>query len=102
MNPRTRTAARSLALGVTLSTVAVATSAVPAAASAATGCPKGYQTMAVAGLAPQGYRVPGQMDVLGSFGQAGNRDGLVCAVALGNQTTTWGGQLYNFMDNSLP
>jgi hypothetical protein len=71
-----------------------------------TGCPHGYLLLAVADLAPQGYRVPGQVDDpasgITSFGQPGNGDGLVCAKALGPQVTTWGGQLYEFWDNTSP
>ena len=62
--------------------------------------------MAVADLAPQGYRVPGQVDDpssgVKSFGSPGNGDGYVCAQEIGNRTTPWGGQLYQFWDNVLP
>ena len=75
------------------------------AARPATGCPVSYTVMAVADLAPQGYQVPGAVDSpssgIKSFGHLGNSDGLVCAMAVGPQTTSWGGQLYEFWDNSL-
>jgi hypothetical protein len=89
--------------------VAAATScllATPAlAAPLSDGCPAGYDLLSVAVLAPQGYRVPGQVDDpnsgVRSFGSLGNGDGWVCAVALGSRTTPWGGQIYNFWDNTL-
>ncbi len=69
------------------------------------GCPSGYSLLAVADLAPQGYQVPGQVDDptsgVTSFGQPGNGDGLVCAQEVGDRTTPWGGQLYQFWDNTL-
>ena len=79
---------------------------VPAGATApANGCPRGYLVLSVADLTGQGYRVPAQVDDpasgISSFGRPGNGDGLVCAVALGNQRTPWGGQIYNFWDNTL-
>ena len=71
----------------------------------ATGCPVSYTVMAVADLAQQGYQVPGMVDDassgIKSYGHLGNGDGLVCAKAIGPQTTTWGGQLYEFWDNAL-
>jgi hypothetical protein len=69
-----------------------------------TGCPTSYTVMAVADLAPQGYQVPGMVDDptsgIKSYGRPGNGDGLVCAKAIGPQTTWWGGQLYEFWDNN--
>jgi hypothetical protein len=69
------------------------------------GCPNGYTLMAVADLSAQGYQVPGQVDDptsgIKSFGSAGNGDGLICAQEIGHQTTSWGGQLYQFWDNTL-
>jgi hypothetical protein len=71
-----------------------------------TGCPNGYTVMAVADLAPDGYLVPGLVDDpttgVKSFGRLGNNDGFICAQAIGHQTTPWGGQLYQFWDNTLP
>lgn len=68
------------------------------------GCPNGYTLMAVADLAPQGYQVPGMVDDpnsgIKSYGRPGNGDGQVCAKATGPQTTSWGGQLYEFWDNN--
>jgi hypothetical protein len=62
--------------------------------------------MAVSDLAPQGYRVPGRLDDpssgIRSFGSLGNGDGFTCAQEIGNRTTPWGGQLYQFWDNTLP
>jgi hypothetical protein len=70
------------------------------------GCPNGYSLLAVADLAPKGYRVPGQVDDpqsgIRSFGSIGNGDGWVCAQEVGSRTTSWGDQLYQFWDNSLP
>ncbi|HUR15532.1 MAG TPA: hypothetical protein VM097_13735 [Mycobacteriales bacterium] len=75
------------------------------AAAPANGCPNGYSLMSIDELAPQGYRVPGQVDDpssgIRSFGEPGNGDGLVCAQAIGSRTTSWGGQLYQFWDNTL-
>lgn len=75
------------------------------AAPPSNGCPPTYEVMEVAPLFAQGYRVPSAVDsptsgVL-SFGNVGNGDGLICAHPSGNQTTSWGGQIYNFWDNSL-
>lgn len=81
--------------------------AVPAQADApTTGCPRGYTLLSVADLTAQGYRVPLKVDnpnsgIL-SFGRPGNGDGYICAVAVGNQTTPFGTQLYQFFDNTLP
>ena len=84
-----------------LSGVGVAVAAPPS-----NGCTPGYQLLVVADLTAQGYRVPAMMDDptsgLLSFGQPGNGDGLVCARQLGNQLTTFGAPIYNFMDNGLP
>jgi hypothetical protein len=79
----------------------------PAHAAAATnGCPSGYQLLSVQTLTDEGYRVPALVDspssgVL-SFGQPGNGDGYVCGVQLGNQLTSFGLPIYNFIDNQLP
>jgi len=76
------------------------------AVSLADGCPAGYTALSVADLTSQGYRVPGQVDDpasgLLSYGRPGNGDGVVCGVQLGNQLTTFGDPLYNFMDDTLP
>ena len=97
-----RVAATALGLAAAGSTITP-----PALAGApTTGCPNGYAVMSVAALAEQGYRVPGQVDDptsgVSSFGSAGNGNGLVCAQEIGNRTTTWGGQLYQFWDDVLP
>lgn len=76
------------------------------AQSAPEGCPKGYQVLVVSELTLQGYQVPAQMDDPNSgflsFGQPGNGDDRVCAQEIGHQTTSFGGQLYQFWDNVLP
>jgi hypothetical protein len=80
-------------------------SASPAGAAPSASCPSGYELKSVAPLHAEGYRVPDQVDDpnsgVQSFGRPGNGDGFVCAVPLGNQTTPWGGQVYNFWDNTL-
>lgn len=79
----------------------------PAFAAAPTnGCPSGYQLLSVQTLTEEGYRAPALVDsstsgVL-SFGQPGNGDGTVCGVQLGNQLTSFGLPVYNFIDNQLP
>lgn len=92
------------ALGVACVVTSLTTTAAVAAAPA-NGCPSPYELMEVSVLAGQGYQVPGQVDSAASgvrsFGQLGNGDGWVCALPLGNQTTPWGGQTYNFWDNTL-
>ena len=99
----TRFVAVTVVLGAVTSTAATSAHA---AGQPVNGCPNGYQLLAVADLAPQGYRVPGRLDDpngdLTSFGQHGNGDGYVCAQEVGDRTTPWGGQLYQFWDNSLP
>jgi len=103
MKTRNARRAAATALGVVAATFAAVG---PATADpVSSGCPAGYSVLAVADLAPQGYQVPGQVDDpesgIVSFGRPGNGDGLVCGVALGNQTTPWGGQVYNFWDDTL-
>lgn len=77
----------------------------PALAAPAIGCPTSYQLLSVSDLSTLGYAVPAQMDDptsgFRSFGHAGNGNGWVCALPLGNQTTSFGAQLYNFMDDTL-
>ena len=93
----------------TMTAVAAAAAATltagPAQAAPATGCPTSYQLLSVSELSTLGYQVPAQVDDptsgFRSFGQAGNGNGLVCALPLGNQTTSFGEQLYNFMDDTL-
>ncbi|HEX9041664.1 MAG TPA: hypothetical protein VF838_11640 [Trebonia sp.] len=94
---------------------AIAAAGTAAASPTPSGCPAGYQLLSVASLTLEGYRVPAELDSptsgvvshgLGN-GQSwvqspGDGDGLVCGRALGNQTTPWGGQLYDFVDNQLP
>ena len=96
---------RTLVVSLGLLAAAAGPTATAQAGAPANGCPNGYTLMAVADLAPQGYRVPGQVDDpssgIKSFGHVGNNDGLVCAQEIGPQTTSWGGQLYNFWDNTL-
>src|SRR4051794_31598404 len=99
-----RTATTGAMACVVMSLTSVAATAATAAAPA-NGCPSSYELMAVSVLAGQGYQVPGQVDSatsgIRSFGSAGNEDGWICALPLGNQKTPWGGQVYNFWDNTL-
>ncbi len=80
----------------------------PANAAGPTGgCPSGFRIFSVAALAAEGYEMPGRIDdsssgVL-SYGRPGNDNGLVCGVKLGRGlTTSWGGPIYNFIDDQLP
>lgn len=70
------------------------------------GCPAGYQLLSVATLTAEGYHAPALVDSptsgVRSFGQPGNGDGWVCGVQLGNQLTSFGLPIYNFIDNQLP
>lgn len=76
------------------------------AAAPANGCPSGYQLMSVDDLTQLGYHVPALVDSSASgvlsFGQPGNDDGYVCGVQLGNQLTSFGDPIYNFIDDTLP
>lgn len=76
------------------------------AAPPANGCPAAYELLSVATLTSEGYHLPARLDSptsgLRSFGRPGNGDGLVCGLPLGNRTTSFGGQLYNFVDDTLP
>ena len=104
MNRRLAGRLTATALGLTATGITSTPAALAAAPS--NGCPVGYSVLSVAALAEQGYRVPGQVDdptsgVL-SFGSPGNGNGLVCAQEIGNRTTPWGGQLYQFWDDTLP
>ena len=96
---------RLAAIGLWLVAASAVTAPPVSAAQPSTGCPGGYSLLAVADLAPQGYQVPGEVDDptsgIKSFGQPGNGDGYVCAQEIGHQTTPWGGQLYQFWDNTL-
>jgi hypothetical protein len=58
----------------------------------------GILHLAVAELAPLGYRLPGILD---NPANGGNGDGFVCGIPLGNRTTPSGNQLYDFFDNHL-
>ncbi|MDX6198629.1 MAG: hypothetical protein QOJ79_1780 [Actinomycetota bacterium] len=95
---------RSVVVSVSLLAVSMGSMATAQADPSDTGCPASYTVFAVADLALQGYRVPGQVDDpnsgIKSYGRTGNGDGLVCAHAISGQTTTWGGQLYTFWDNT--
>lgn len=72
----------------------------------ATGCPRGFDLVAVADLAPLGYRVPGIVDdpanTYGFGHRSGNGDGWVCARLLGKVEKATGQPLYEFFDNTLP
>ena len=86
---------------------ALSVAAAPAdAAAPSDGCPAGYTLLSVGALWTEGYRVPSQVDSATSgyrsFGRAGNDDGWVCGVQMGNQVTGWGGPSSNFLDNQLP
>ena len=91
------------------SAAAVMLTAGPSAAAPPSGCPGGFQLLSVGALSALGYQVPGRVDDpssgLRSFGRAGNGNGWVCAVPLGNQT--WSSdvasdlQIYDFMDDTL-
>lgn len=96
-----------LRVGILTAAAAAATTltVAPAQAGAPSGCPPSYEVLLVADLTALGYRVPAQVDnpTSGSrsFGQAGNGNGWVCALPLGNQTTPFGTQIYNFWDDTL-
>ena len=104
MNARIVRRTTTVALG--LSAVLAGSVATAQADPSGTGCPNGYTVMAVADLAALGYHVPGLVDDptsgVKSFGRLGNGDGLICAQEIGHQTTSFGGQLYEFWDNTLP
>ena len=92
----------------TVAAVAVAAAILPAApaqAAGVTGCPPAYEVMSVAPLQALGYQVPAAVDSptsgIRSFGHAGNGNGSVCALPLGNQTWGDGLQIYNFLDDTL-
>jgi hypothetical protein len=96
-----------------LATAATVVCAGPASASeAVSGCPAGYQLLSVTTLTADGYHVPALIDNpdvnLGNpnseawNSQPGNGDGFVCGRPEGNRTTSFGGQLYLFVDNQLP
>lgn len=88
-----------------LASAATCLAASAAVAAPASSCPEGYELLEVAPLHDAGYRVPDQVDDpssgVQSYGRPGNGDGWVCGVPLGNKKTPWGGQVYNFMDNTL-
>jgi hypothetical protein len=104
--------------GMMVGAAALATAATvvfvgPAAASVAvSGCPAGYQLLSVPTLTADGYHLPALIDDpnvdLGNpnskawNSQPGNGDGFVCGRPEGNRTTSFGGQLYLFVDNQLP
>ena len=76
------------------------------AAAPTNGCPAGYQLLYVPTLTAEGYHAPALVDSptsgVRSFGQPGNGDNYVCGVQLGNQLTSFGQPVYNFLDNQLP
>ena len=92
-----------VAAAALLGTIAGVVPATSAQASpVSSGCPAAYDLIGIYSLGP-GYTMPGKMDgVFGSYGLAPNDNSMVCALALGNATTPSGGQLYNFLDDSLP
>lgn len=96
---------RLVAVPLLLASAGTCLSASTAVAGPSSECPWGYELKDVSVLHDLGYRVPDQVDdpssgVL-SFGRPGNGDGQVCAVQLGNQTTSFGEPVYNFWDNTL-
>jgi hypothetical protein len=103
MNPRLTPIVTSV-LAAALFTAGAAT---PAHAMAPVGgCPSGYKILSVRQLTEQGYQMPARVDdpnsgVL-SYGKPGNGNGTVCGVKLGGQVTSFGGPVYNFMDDQLP
>lgn len=110
-----RRAALAASVLVTAGLGAVLSASAASADPPATGCSTGYQLLSVAALSAQGYMVPALIDsptsgVVGHgqgngaswIQQPGNGDGFVCGRAHGNQVTSWGGQLYDFVDNQLP
>jgi hypothetical protein len=107
---------KALAL-ISVMAAATALASTPAAAAPPSdGCPRGFQVLSVQALTAEGYRVPALIDdptsgVVGQVGQGdgnawigqpGNGDGWVCGVQLGNQLTSFGRPVYNFVDNQLP
>ena len=76
------------------------------AAPPPSGCPAGYQLLSVQTLTAEGYMVPALVDSptsgVKSFGHPGDGDGWVCGHQLGNQLTSFGLPVYNFIDNQLP
>jgi hypothetical protein len=88
-----------------LASAATCFAATAAVAAPSSSCPEGYDLLNRQVLHDAGYRVPDQVDDptsgVQSFGRPGNGDGWVCGVPLGNKTTPWGGQVYNFWDNTL-
>jgi hypothetical protein len=103
------------AASATLATTAGVVTSAATAASADTqvgSCPAGFQLLSVVALTAEGYHLPALIDnpdlVLGNphsnawLQQPGNNDGWVCALPEGNRTTSFGGQLYLFVDDQLP
>lgn len=76
------------------------------AAAPTTGCPAAYQLLSVAVLSEAGYHLPALVDSptsgIRTFGEPGNGDGWVCGAPIGKKLTSFGGPLYNFVDNQLP
>jgi hypothetical protein len=77
------------------------------AAPPSDGCARGFQLLSVQTLTDQGYHVPALVDsptsgVLSYGRYPGNGDGWVCGVPLGNQTTSFGLPVYEFIDDQLP
>jgi hypothetical protein len=82
--------------------------AAPAYGDAPTdGCPAGFSLESVSDLVAAGYtgvapKVDDPNSGLLSYGRPGNGDGFICARQLGNQVTSFGGALYEFIDDTLP
>jgi len=103
---KTNRVTHAVAAGLLGAGVSLAAAAPAVASPPSNGCPKGYQLLAISDLLAVGpYHVPTLVDdpssgIL-SFGQPGNGDGYVCGVPLGDKQTPFGGQVYNFFDNTL-
>ena len=103
---KTNRVTRAVTAGLLVGGVSLAAAAPAGAAPPTNGCPSGYELLAISALLAVGpYHVPVLVDdpssgIL-SFGRPGNGDGYVCGVPLGDKQTPFGGQVYNFFDNTL-
>ena len=97
-----------LVMPATSSSVHADTKYLPTGGFPSSGCPDGFALLNVAVLTAEGYHAPQIVDTAppgnnSSWGSAGgNNDGWVCGRPKGNQTTSFGGPLYLFLDNQLP
>ena len=76
------------------------------AAAPVNGCPASFQLLSVVTLTNEGYHLPAKVDSptsgILSYGKPGNGDGWVCGHPIGKKLTSFGGPLYDFIDNQLP